>query len=289
MQDELFFEGVRYISASQAASLAEITRDHVGRLCKSGKIIGRKVGRSWYIAENSLQAFIVLHRHAKSLRAMTLAKERKSEYEMINRSLQNTSTAKDTINVTEQLSHAMSGPAGVSHAALSLVHVPIYTIAPLFEFAHKLLALTLAIVITFGAYTFFEPHQAIALITGMKIGMKSEINIVSNIYKLESPSTISNYFVNIGQDARAGLAAVSISITGGLDHHEREVSSTSDGVSGLLHYLPNSTAPITTPEIDTQKLCVGTICITQTQFLKMVQLISESQSTFSTTSFASKL
>ena len=80
MSDEIFFEGKRYISAYEAASLAGFTRDYVARLCREGKIRGRRVGRNWYVESNELQSFVLSQTHLQSLRNESLSQERRKEY-----------------------------------------------------------------------------------------------------------------------------------------------------------------------------------------------------------------
>ena len=45
MIDEVFFDGVRYVSANDAALSAGLTRDYVTKMCRLGKFDGRHVGK----------------------------------------------------------------------------------------------------------------------------------------------------------------------------------------------------------------------------------------------------
>lgn len=56
--DELEIEGRRYISTRRAAKEHKYTSDYVGQLIRGNKIIGKKVGRSWYVDEDSLNAYL---------------------------------------------------------------------------------------------------------------------------------------------------------------------------------------------------------------------------------------
>ena len=55
MSESLIIEGKQYISARRAAEIAAYSKDYVGQLCRSGKLVCRMVGRFWYVDENSLR------------------------------------------------------------------------------------------------------------------------------------------------------------------------------------------------------------------------------------------
>ena len=52
--DEISLEGRRYISVKRAAALAKYTTDYVGQLCRAQKLEATRIGRNWYVEENSL-------------------------------------------------------------------------------------------------------------------------------------------------------------------------------------------------------------------------------------------
>jgi hypothetical protein len=52
--DELTIGGKRYISARRAAREHRYHSDYIGQLVRAGKVVGQKVGRSWYVEEDSL-------------------------------------------------------------------------------------------------------------------------------------------------------------------------------------------------------------------------------------------
>lgn len=52
--DELIFSGEKFISSKRAAKLGGYTTDYIGQLCRAEKVIGRLVGRNWYVKESSL-------------------------------------------------------------------------------------------------------------------------------------------------------------------------------------------------------------------------------------------
>src|SRR3989344_5639505 len=80
MSDEIFFDGKRFISANDAASSADLTRDYIARLCRDGRVAGRRIGKNWYVDQASLKAFLITQEYAKSLRSESLTSERAREY-----------------------------------------------------------------------------------------------------------------------------------------------------------------------------------------------------------------
>ena len=56
--DELEISGSRYISARRAAREHNYHSDYIGQLIRSSKVLGQKVGRSWYVEERSLLAYL---------------------------------------------------------------------------------------------------------------------------------------------------------------------------------------------------------------------------------------
>ena len=54
MVSEIFFENKKYFSVKDASSLTGYSKDYIGQLCRSNKIISRRIGRVWYVEEDSL-------------------------------------------------------------------------------------------------------------------------------------------------------------------------------------------------------------------------------------------
>ena len=80
MTDEIFFNGIRYLSSTQAAQNSGLNPDYVAQLCRGNKIYGRRIGRNWYVSDESLSSFLVSQSYQKSLRREELARERVNEY-----------------------------------------------------------------------------------------------------------------------------------------------------------------------------------------------------------------
>lgn len=50
----VLIEGKEYVSSERAAKLVGYTKDYVGQLARAGKIESKKIGRSWYISQDSI-------------------------------------------------------------------------------------------------------------------------------------------------------------------------------------------------------------------------------------------
>jgi hypothetical protein len=53
--DRIELEGKMYISSAEAAREMKYTKDYIGQLARAGKIDAKLIGRSWYVAEESLK------------------------------------------------------------------------------------------------------------------------------------------------------------------------------------------------------------------------------------------
>ncbi|MDP3645533.1 MAG: helix-turn-helix domain-containing protein, partial [bacterium] len=80
MSDEIYFDGIKYVSANEAASLVGLTRDYIARLCKEGKVLGRRIGKQWYVSQNALHTFILAQEYTRAKRREELVEIRKREY-----------------------------------------------------------------------------------------------------------------------------------------------------------------------------------------------------------------
>ncbi|HEY4525050.1 MAG TPA: hypothetical protein VJL39_01645, partial [Candidatus Paceibacterota bacterium] len=202
MSDEIFFDGVRYISAGDAASESGFTRDYIALLCRHGKVRGRRVGRGWYVEQPSLKEFLSLQDYAKSKRKAELVEERVREYHGIGdgirptveetpfdevggvvhtsgegvavehalvserahalQSQMKTAVARHGLRASHAAAQMAAAPAGVGFevARLSTPHIPLYAVSPLLEFVHKVVALVVAFMLTFGTYAAVDRDTA---------------------------------------------------------------------------------------------------------------------------------
>ncbi|MBI4094050.1 helix-turn-helix domain-containing protein, partial [Candidatus Kaiserbacteria bacterium] len=186
MSDEILFDGVRYISASDAGHLAGFTRDYVARLCKEGKLPARRIGKQWYTSKEAFRFFLTSQAFAREKRRGDLSRERREEYR--SGAPANTPTRaplfagrNDEIRpprVAERMqtyAHralasavrtptAISAARAVSSAPLHAVslgkHVSAHALPPIGDALHKLLAIVTALLFTVGTYLFVDAEYA---------------------------------------------------------------------------------------------------------------------------------
>src|SRR3989344_4806614 len=82
MSDDILFDGVRFISAADAAEKDGLTRNYIYQLCKSGWLIFHRVGKHTYIDERSVQRFILQREELQARRKEELSKNRAREYRL---------------------------------------------------------------------------------------------------------------------------------------------------------------------------------------------------------------
>ncbi len=56
--DELEISGKRYISSRRAGKAHKYHPDYIGQLVRAGKVEGQKIGRAWYVNEDSLTEYL---------------------------------------------------------------------------------------------------------------------------------------------------------------------------------------------------------------------------------------
>ncbi len=76
--DEITIDGRAYIPVKAAAALAGYTADYVGQLCRGGKLEATRIGRAWYVDEDS----IIAHKETQLLGE----KKERSETPPVNKS-----------------------------------------------------------------------------------------------------------------------------------------------------------------------------------------------------------
>ena len=54
MNQSIEIEGKKYISSRRAAEITKYANDYVGQLCRQGKVKATRVGRQWYIDQDSI-------------------------------------------------------------------------------------------------------------------------------------------------------------------------------------------------------------------------------------------
>ncbi len=139
------------ITTKEAGELSGYSSDYLARLARSGKIIGRMVGHSWLVDQDSLERFISVQDNSNVDRARTLARARVEEYNAHRTSYQTRLSSTHKIVPTDPIGIHMDSvhirPADLSTSSLnarSLVSR---------SFAGHFYAFTMALAIVFtGAF-----------------------------------------------------------------------------------------------------------------------------------------
>jgi len=195
MNDEMEFDGVSFTAARRAAEESGLSRDYIGRLCKKGSVVGRRVGSGWYIDMRSLKGFLSAQEHLREFRRQSLVEKRSTEYRANRQSAQRVRLmpARDMLAVPQAASAVATDihdrlrraleekttpslnvisdvsknvPSGFTHATMqsmsaqALIHVPTYIVTPTLELVHKAVALATTFLIIGGIFTLFAPSQA---------------------------------------------------------------------------------------------------------------------------------
>jgi len=71
MNSPLILDGKKFITSRQAAKKTGYASDYIGQLCRSGKLSCRRIGKGWFVEEDSLHSYKALelnHNPAKAVR-----------------------------------------------------------------------------------------------------------------------------------------------------------------------------------------------------------------------------
>lgn len=79
MTNELLIEEKKYLPSTALAARFSYTSDYLAKLAREGKVDSTRVGRQWFINEESLQKFVAERHEQKSVRREELRQERMSE------------------------------------------------------------------------------------------------------------------------------------------------------------------------------------------------------------------
>ncbi len=101
MSNEIYFDGQKHLSAGDASSSAGLSRDYIARLCRDGRLRGRRIGKNWYVDEGSLQKYLVEQEHAKTIRREQLSDERVREYHGVENKPQDIKLKSESVKSVE--------------------------------------------------------------------------------------------------------------------------------------------------------------------------------------------
>lgn len=83
--DELEISGRRYISTRRAAKDHKYSADYIGQLIRGKKVVGQKVGRSWYVDAESLAHYLDEEKEGTPNKKVFQAEERQEEVEVVKK------------------------------------------------------------------------------------------------------------------------------------------------------------------------------------------------------------
>ena len=232
--DEIFFDGVQYVSTSSAASLSNLTRDYIARLCREGKLVSRRVGKNWYISHPPLKSFLVEHAYSLDKQREELAQQRVMEYQAhVNsvkpsfdktpespklKQIQNGSARhlssrgevsfvrKSSTNIREHIVSAFASrntylPIGLGDAALHLASNTAKALIPTsLELLHKVTALVVALSLTLGAYAMVDA----------KFARYAGESLMDVTRAMRNPISV----ISLSEDIKNQLATVALNPTG---------------------------------------------------------------------------
>ena len=190
MNDSIYFNGHRYVSAADASRNSGLSRDYVSKLCRDEKLLARRIGKNWYVEDESFRTFLLHQEQVKIERRDMLSQERMNEYRSGISSISGS-------KISARVSHTAAAPAradylggvvrggdfmsqatsftttpGITDAlrssvqnsiilppnfAIPMTHVPVHVITPVSELVHKIAALAFAITLTLGTYAIVNP------------------------------------------------------------------------------------------------------------------------------------
>src|SRR3989338_5791996 len=142
-----YLDGRRWITARHAAGRTGFTRDHITRLCRTGKIEARQIDNTWYLDVNSLEQFLLMQDRRKEEVAAQLSELRTREYKaksaIVSLNNDGIKPPPATVKIARVPAHK---PRGVMPRHVSVVGVLV------------------AIVLTTGsAFAFVAPQRFVAL------------------------------------------------------------------------------------------------------------------------------
>lgn len=290
MSNEIHFDGVRYVSAAEAGRSTDLTRDYIARLCREGKLRGRRVGKNWYIDYPSLLSFLVTQKYERSAMQMELAQVRAREYQLSSNpkhsfqdfqaKRQGKPLSGSQNDITVQMAravatHAVHTPPGISDIALRVApHASSAIVSPVAEFIHKLVALTLACAVTLGTYSLVYPQYArYAVVTIAKVGTS-----MRDVYSLIADGVARGQLAAATENTGATLADAVSRVKDfrqafGVDI-ERVISLMTfpeTSQHGLTKTINGRVMVSVEVPRNPDALCIGSTCITEAQLRALVQ------------------
>src|SRR5450755_1873821 len=85
VSDCITMNGTRYLSAKEAARVADLCYDYILRFCRHGEVKATKISGFWYVSEPSLRSLLVEKENRKARHRARLAELRTHEIRVARR------------------------------------------------------------------------------------------------------------------------------------------------------------------------------------------------------------
>lgn len=105
MESSIFLHGKKYISARRGAEIAGYSGDYVGQLCREGKVEAERMGKIWFVSEESLLA----HKREQELASLAMKERSQQRHE--------------TCSIKEVVTVSFAG-YGFGDKRISTTHIP---------------------------------------------------------------------------------------------------------------------------------------------------------------------
>ena len=110
-------DGIEYVPCKSAAETAGLVSDYIARLCRRGIVRGIKIGRAWYVNDQSLKDFLITQAYRNELRRENLTHDRRQEHQRAQLMQSLAQTPPATIRA-----YAMSRPRIIMQLENALTH-----------------------------------------------------------------------------------------------------------------------------------------------------------------------
>ena len=118
------------LSTREAAEVSGYNPDYIGKLCRTGVLPGKRIGRSWFVEEDSFKKFVAKQKEENERRAQELAKERVKEYRQHQKVIEKTNkTLAKSEKTTQEQAVSVQVPANnpLEEKSVPSPYVPIDT------------------------------------------------------------------------------------------------------------------------------------------------------------------
>ncbi|PCI31131.1 hypothetical protein COB52_00275, partial [Candidatus Kaiserbacteria bacterium] len=184
------------------------TSDYVGRMCRVGSLECRRIGRSWFVEENSLKDFALKQIEEKEARKGKLSKQRKAEYveapvvevAEVKKELSVEKPKREVYSYTQPPVENIESPITATHFRAKIAEeeskmeiierASMVPVSPLANIANKAMVLVTSVALVFGSYSVIDNRYYEAAVTvtgeGVNYAVASLQGISERLYAFDS-------------------------------------------------------------------------------------------------------